>query len=201
MAVLAVGGLQLTLPHHLTVAPGWLLLVVVTALAIPNIVAHRRGHHIANMVLGFTMLSLVTAAVLASLCLLIANLKSKQETPLEMLVAAGGLWMSNVLIFASWYWRLDAGGPHLRDLRGAHHRGAFLFPPMAISPDQRNALGLKHWRPGFVDYLFLAFNTSTAFSPTDVPVLSRWAKLLMMVQAVISLAAVVLLAARAINVL
>jgi hypothetical protein len=58
-----------------------------------------------------------------------------------------------------------------------------------------------NWRPGFVDYLFLAFNTSTAFSPTDVPVLSRWAKGLMMLQAFVSLATLALLAARAVNIL
>jgi hypothetical protein len=57
------------------------------------------------------------------------------------------------------------------------------------------------WSPGFVDYLFLAFNTSTAFSPTDSPVLSRWAKVLMMVQSSISLATLALLAARAVNIL
>ena len=62
-------------------------------------------------------------------------------------------------------------------------------------------LGEKNWSPGFIDYLFLAFNTSTAFSPTDVPVLSRWAKVMMMVQSMISLATIALLAARAVNIL
>src|SRR5580698_8032435 len=83
-----------------------------------------------------------------------------------------------------------------RDQRDAHDAGAFLFPQM-ITPWESD----KNWRPGFVDYLFLAFNTSTAFSPTDVPVLSRWAKLMMMMQALISLATVALLAARAVNIL
>jgi len=62
-------------------------------------------------------------------------------------------------------------------------------------------MGEDQWRPGFVDYLFLAFNTSTAFSPTDVPVLSRWAKILMMLQATISLGTIAILAARAVNIL
>jgi hypothetical protein len=72
---------------------------------------------------------------------------------------------------------------------------------MALDPLLRREMGEEQWRPGFVDYLFLAYNTSTAFSPTDVPVLSRWAKVLMMVQATISLATVALLAARAVNIL
>ena len=96
---------------------------------------------------------------------------------------------------------LDAGGPHQRDLRGSHTDGAFLFPQMLLDPELRREMGEDQWRPGFVDYLFLAYNTSTAFSPTDVPVLSRWAKVLMMLQATISLGTIAILAARAINIL
>ncbi len=70
---------------------------------------------------------------------------------------------------------------------------------MTLSPNSPLASSL--WKPGFVDYLFLAFNTSTAFSPTDVPILSRWAKLLMMVQSSVSLGTIAILAARAINIL
>ena len=131
-----------------------------------------------------------------SLALLILRLPRHLDPPQELLRAAAALWVANVLVFASWYWRLDAGGPNARDQRDAHDEGAFLFPQM-ITPWESD----KNWRPGFVDYLFLAFNTSTAFSPTDVPVLSRWAKLMMMVQALISLATVALLAARAVNIL
>ncbi len=71
---------------------------------------------------------------------------------------------------------------------------------MTLAPDTQLPLD-PDWSPGFVDYLFLAFNTSTAFSPTDSPVLSRWAKVLMMIQSSISLATLALLAARAVNIL
>ena len=79
--------------------------------------------------------------------------------------------------------------------------GAFLFPQTTLTPETRRIMGEDTWSPGFVDYLFLAFNTSTAFSPTDVPVLSRWAKVMMMIQSLISLATIALLAARAVNIL
>jgi hypothetical protein len=141
----------------------------------------------------------ITAGVAFSLGSLIAGLPGKRESPVELLRSAVALWISNVLIFACWYWRLDAGGPHSRDLRDAHTEGAFLFPQMTLQPT--SPLADPAWKPGFVDYLFLAFNTSTAFSPTDVPILSRWAKLLMMIQSSISLGAVAILAARAINIL
>jgi hypothetical protein len=133
--------------------------------------------------------------------LLVERLPSKKEAPLQLLISAAALWVSNLLVFASWYWRLDAGGPFQRDLRGAHTDGAFLFPQMTLDPELKKEMEEEHWSPGFVDYLFLAFNTSTAFSPTDVPVLSRWAKGLMMIQSSISLATLALLAARAVNIL
>ena len=79
-----------------------------------------------------------------------------------------------------------------------HPDGAFLFPQMTLSKATGNG---PAWSPRFVDYLFLAFNTSTALSPTDTAVLSRWAKGAMMLQALISLAIIVLLAAYAINIL
>jgi hypothetical protein len=201
VALLVIGALHFALPSHLSFGPDWLLFAVVSALLIPTIIVHQRGLHQVNQVLGHIILIVITADLLASLGLLVVGLPSKRDSPQELLLAAGGLWVSNILIFATWYWRLDAGGPNKRDIRGVHQCGAFLFPQMALPLDQKASLGLKRWRPGFVDYLFLAFNTSTAFSPTDSPVLSRWAKLMMMVQSMISLGAVAILAARAINVL
>jgi hypothetical protein len=165
-------------------------------LLIPTIIAHRTGRLAMNRVLGHFVLASLTASMIWSLGLLILRLPEHRDTPQILLRAAVTLWAANVLVFASWYWRLDAGGPNARDLRESHSQGAFLFPQMIIPGKQA-----RGWRPGFVDYLFLAFNTSTAFSPTDVPVLSRWAKLMMMVQASISLTTVALIAARAVNIL
>jgi len=196
LALLATGGLHFVIPAQLRFGQEWLLLAVVTVLLIPTVVAHRIGKQLLNRVLSHIVLSAVTASMVWSLGLLILRLPRHLDPPQELLRAAAALWVANVLVFASWYWRLDAGGPNARDLVDAHSEGAFLFPQM-ITPWESD----KNWRPGFVDYLFLAFNTSTAFSPTDVPVLSRWAKLMMMVQACISLATVALLAARAVNIL
>jgi uncharacterized membrane protein len=193
MAVLSVGGLYWALPESLSPGPGWLLLALVMPLSITAIILNKRSRYALNQVVGYAILGIVTAALIGSLILLIAALPDHKEAPKELLKSAAALWISNILVFASWYWRLDAGGPHERELRGVHTEGAFLFPQMTLDdPD---------WIPGFVDYLFLAFNTSTAFSPTDVPVLSRWAKGMMMVQSIISFTTVALLAARAVNIL
>jgi hypothetical protein len=201
VAMLAIGALYYSLPEALSPGPGWLVPAIVVMLLVPAMVFHRMGYHATAQLMGYIALGAVTLALVASLALLIRRLPSHAETPKQLLFSAGALWVSNLLIFASWYWRLDAGGPHCRDLRGAHTDGAFLFPQMSLSTELREEMGEDDWRPGFVDYLFLAFNTSTAFSPTDVPVLSRWAKALMMIQAVISLTTIAILAARAVNIL
>jgi len=145
------------------------------------------------------LLGAETFALVGSLVLLVAALPSHRERPTVLLRSAAALWVTNVLVFALWYWRLDAGGPHRRDARAGHEDGAFLFPQMTIAPD--SPAYDAQWSPNFVDYLFLAFNSSTALSPTDSPVISRWAKLLMIVQSAISLTIIALLAARGVNIL
>lgn len=201
LALLAVGGLNLALPENLSVGPGWLLLAVVGMLLVPTVLTRLQGNHAVSQVLGYILLGVVTAAMVVSLGLLVAALPAHKQSPQDLLRSAAALWFSNILVFASWYWRLDAGGPRARELRATHTNGAFLFPQMTLDPNMRGAMGEAGWRPGFIDYLFLAFNTSTAFSPTDCPVLSRWAKGLMMLQSLISFTTVALLAARAINIL
>lgn len=193
MAMIAVIGLRFALPPALSLGPDWILAPVVGMMLVLTIVLHRLARHRANEIVGNIMLTTVTADMIASLTLLITRLPAHRETPRELLIAAAGIWTSNILVFASWYWRLDGGGPNARDRRKSHNSGAFLFPQMQMRD--------QDWKPGFVDYLFLAFNTSTAFSPTDVPVLSRWAKVMMMTQSSISLGTVIILAARAVNVL
>jgi hypothetical protein len=206
LALLAAAGLHFVLPRSLVMGPPWMVLGTVGLLIAVAWYARSRGWWSWNEWLSYAALVVLTAALIFGLGGLLWALPRRLEAPGAMLRSAAVLWVTNVLVFAGWYWRLDAGGPNARDFRTTHVRGAFLFPQMIlpgadaamISPnDEKEA----NWRPGFVDYLFLAFNTSTAFSPTDVPVLSRWAKLMMMVQAVIAFTSVAVIAARAVNIL
>ena len=201
VALLAVSALFYALPPALKVGPDWLFVVLVAVLTLPGVLFRQARRRTIIRICGYAAISLMTLAMIGSLTLLIARLPLHKESPGELLRAATALWIGNVLVFAAWYWRLDAGGPHQRDLRESHTDGAFLFPQMTLSKDLRREMDELDWKPGFMDYLFLAFNTSTAFSPTDVPVLSRWAKALMMVQAIISLTTIAILAARAVNIL
>ncbi len=198
IALLAVGGIYTALPPFLTLGPRWLLLAVVSVLLIPTVVSLRTGHYQVNRVLGYVVSAVITLALVASLVLLIKALPTRAEAGPELLRSAGALWLANILVFALWYWRLDGGGPLQRDRRGAHTEGAFLFPQMTKYSKTATE---DNWSPRFIDYLFIAFNMSTAFSPSDTPVLSRWAKVLTMLQSAISLIIVALLASRAIGIL
>ena len=201
IAILAVGGLYLALPDSLTFGPNWLFPSLVLALLIPTNISYHTGRHRLNAILGFAVDGVLTVGLIISVTLLVDALPAGKEAPQQLLLSAASLWITNILVFALWYWRLDAGGPYQRDKRPGHSEGAFLFPQMTMSKQALRKAGQPDWSPNFVDYLFLAFNTSTAFSPTDVPVLARWAKVLMMLQSLLSLLIIALLAARAVNIL
>jgi hypothetical protein len=199
IAILADACLYLALPPAISVGPRWLLLTVVVFLLVPIVIAHWRGNMALTRVLTLVANGVITAAMIVSLAFLIEGLPRHREASEALLRSAVGLWLTNILVFALWYWRLDGGGPHERARPKGMLNSAFLFPQMLQQVEGRKAaIG---WSPEFVDYLFLAFNTSTAFSPTDTAVLSRGAKLGMMAQSLISLMIIVLIAARAVNIL
>jgi hypothetical protein len=195
VAILAAGGVYFALPEPLSLGPSWLLLLILFLLLIPMVISDRRGDHKVTRALTFTANIIITVALIAALVNLVHGIPDHLETPKALLRSAAALWVANILIFALWYWKLDGGGPLQRERPGGLANTSFLFPQMAR--ENRD----ESWVPHFVDYLFLAFNTSTAFSPTDTAVLSRWAKIGTMLQSLISLTIIALLAARAVNIL
>jgi hypothetical protein len=197
----AVGGVYLALPRDLVIGPTWLLPTVIAVLLAPTIVTHRMGRHSFNHALGIVNNGIITVALIGSVSLLVATLASHKQAPLRLLRSGAELWLTNVLVFSLWYWRLDGGGPNVRDKRAEFGSRSFVFPQMQIEKSEREQFGGEHWRPGFVDYLFIAFTQSSTFGPTDAPLLARWAKLLTVVQISISLSIVMLLIARAVGVL
>ena len=206
IGLLGAAGLFAVLPQKLSFGPRWLPMILISVLLIPTLISRVRGHHKTNRALGLIVAGIETFFLVASLLKLVHTLLEPHVgagtlSPVRLLISAGALWFTNVLVFALWYWHLDAGGPHQRDRAAKYLSDSFLFPQMTMSSRQLADCGLADWSPHFVDYLFLAFNASTALSPADTAVLSRWAKLLMMVQALISLTVIAVLAARAINTL
>ena len=201
LALIAVGGIYLALPTSLVVGPIWLLPTLIFVLLVPTVVSHRMGRRSLNRVLGVTINSITTLALIGSVILLVRGLPSHKENPLSLLLSGGELWLTNVLVFALWYWRLDGGGPTRRQERNEFGSRSFLFPQMQVERDERARFSCEPWRPRFVDYLFVAFTQSSTFGPTDAPLLARWAKVLTMIQIAISLSIVILLISRAVGIL
>jgi hypothetical protein len=202
-AQLAAAGalaLYLTLPHSLVMGPKWLVPGVEGILLLGLVVTTPTRHHdqsprLRALVVG--LVGLVSLTTLISLILLARYLLDGSQARGHALLFAGAvLWLTNVLIFGIWYWELDRGGPAQRVAPDAPTTGAdFLFPQMIerqLAPD---------WRPGFADYLYTSYTNATAFSPTDTMPLTAPAKLLMAVQSLIALITILLVVARAVNVL
>ena len=172
------------------VVPALTLLVLASLAAIrPRGRITRR--HLAIGTIG--IVSLANSVSIGLLIHLLINGAHAHASPL--LRAAVHMWVVNVLLFALWFWQLDGGGPLSRPSCSPAQRD-FLFPQQTEA-----ALAESGWRPLFLDYLYVSFTNATAFSPTDAMPLSRWAKMLMLVQSAISLALAVMVVARAVNIL
>ena len=201
LAFLAICAIYLALPRNLVIGPIWLLPTLIVVLLVPTVVSHRVGRQSLNRTLGFVINGITTLALIGSVILLVRALPAHRESPVQMLRSGGLLWLTNVIVFALWYWRLDGGGPTLRQKEKKFGSTSFLFPQMQIPHDERGQFECVRWRPRFIDYLFVALTQSSTFGPTDAPVLARWAKILAMVQILISLTIVVLLISQAVGVL
>ena len=201
LALIAVGCIYAALPPWFIVGPVWLLPAIIAVLLVPTITTHRMGHHSLNHALGIIINAIITLALIGSVGLLVRTLPGQKQAPLPLLLSGAELWLANVLVFALWYWRLDGGGPNTRDRRPEFGSRSFVFPQMQIEKIERGRFGAEGWRPGFVDYLFIAFTQSSTFGPTDAPLLARWAKGLAICQIFISLSIVVLLISRAVGIL
>ncbi|HVR45653.1 MAG TPA: hypothetical protein VMT95_03285 [Candidatus Binatia bacterium] len=210
LAVVAAMLLYITLPPRLTIGPVWAAPAIVLLLLIPlSILVPRRHRETRRTRLWSIMLiAIVNFFNLVSVLLLVGGLFRPEKAVLHsaaiLLRTGGQIWATNILVFALWFYELDGDGPDAR----AHANSAtefenadFLFPQMSIA--LAGGAGMqcidRNWKPQFLDYLYLAFTNSTAFSPTDTMPLSRWAKILMTVEAVISLITIAIVVARSIN--
>jgi hypothetical protein len=192
--------LRIWLPSDRAVSVPWLLPAVEVGLLVVLLVSDPAGDDrraVRLRQLAIVLVSLLVAAALWATAVLIQHLVTGDQQTADgaRLLASGALvWLGNILAFSLFYWVLDSGGPRIRRARRPE------YPDFAFPQRQAPELAPPDWHPIFVDYLYLGFCTSTAFSPTDVLPLARWAKLAMAVQSAVSLAVLGLVIARAVNV-
>ncbi len=182
------------LPHYLLPS---LEVALGIGLSIANPVRIERGGTLVRAA-SIALIVLISAANAGSAILLIrAILETLPSTAhaAPLLASGASIWATNVIAFGLWYWEFDRGGP-VRRAEGTAQHPDLMFPQMA-SPE----LAPPGWEPYFVDYLYMSFTNATAFSPTDVMPLARWAKMTMAVQSAVSLLVGALVIARAVNIL
>jgi hypothetical protein len=202
-AILLAIALQYSLPDRVSHYQRWIFPTVALVLLLVVVGGHRRHLDDRNPVLrGLTLLTVALMAVANGVAAarLVNDLVEGQgiRRPVTLLLTGGAIWLTNVIVFALVFWLFDGGGPVARfQLKEAAPR-AFLFPQHQLGPDEPERL---HWAPVFFDYFYTSFTNATAFSPTDVMPLSRWAKFAMMIEAALSLVLAILVVARAVNIL
>ena len=202
MVTTAVGvaiGLQLTLPPHLALPPWWLLPGLGAALLAGLMIANpvhidRRSSPVRAASIGLTIVLSLANAVSAARLIARVLEGTFGSTAGPLLLSGGAIWATNVIVFGLWYWELDRGGPAAR-AHGVKTHPDLLFPQQTGIP----GWDADRWRPGFGDYLFVAFTGATAFSPTDTLPLSFPAKLIMTLVSSVSLITIGILVARAVN--
>ncbi|HEY5013243.1 MAG TPA: hypothetical protein VIK61_11150 [Acidimicrobiia bacterium] len=192
--------LMLALPARVANHPRWVLPGLATLLLIGVFVAKSARLERRTRLLRIASLSLIAVMSLsnaASATRLILDLVRAQgiRDPTQLLLTGGAIWLTNVIVFGLWYWEFDRGGPVER-AAGVQPYPDFVFPQMT-NPE----LAPADWEPGFVDYLYMSFTNAMAFSATDVMPMTRWAKLTMLTQSLISVITLVLVIARAVNIL
>jgi hypothetical protein len=200
IAVVAALTMQATLPRHLILGPRWLLTGLGGVLLIALVAANPGRIDRTSTVLRSGSLALIGLLSIAngwSAGRLVYGLVTTTETAdaPHLLLSGGAIWLVNVIAFALWYWEFDRDGPVGR-MMGTRPYPDFQFPQM-----ENPQLAPPEWEPRFADYFYTSFTNATAFSPTDVMPLSRWAKLTMLAQSAISLTTVALVVARAVNIL
>ena len=190
------------LPNDIRLLPIWVTyvlgLVVLAPIVAVGLTSARMSWLRAERVVTILFFIVTAGLVLVNLANVLQAIVhgSAEITGVQLLAASVAAWVINVLIFSLLYWQMDRGGPEAR-VSHAGTRTDWLFP-------QENAPAEDvptRWRATFVDYLYLAYQTATAFSTTDVLPLTPRAKLLMMLESTISLATILIVAARAINIL
>lgn len=196
VALLSIAASYSALSDYVRVLPRFWLPVFMAMSVAVLLTAHARGRHRLARTISFVLLGLVTASLVLREVFLVTTLSGRGASAFSVLVDAVLIWVSTVVTFAVWYWEIDGEGPTERTTE-THTSKDLLFPQM----DQNNGETAIGWSPGFLDYLFVAFTTSSAFGPTDTPVLSGRVKILTVIQTVLSLVVVIVLVAWAVGTL
>ena len=197
LALLCCTALYVVLPDRLVVGPRWLLPVLIILPLLP--LSARKHHHpdespwVRRTVI--VMLAIITFANVVSVGLLVDRLLTTNVSGGRSLIySAVAIWLTNVIVYGIWFWEIDGGGPHMR--AGGTGLVDIQFPQL-----ENPSLAPENWHPRFYDYLYTAFANGTSFAPADAMPLTLRIKVLFATESMVSLIAITVVAARAVNIL
>ncbi len=183
--------------HHLFQSQYLIILVEIILLVAVSFLAGFRTAHSRRVSRSsaFLLLGVLSLGNILSLIIVLSMLisGSTEISGIGLLSSAIAIFLTNIIVFALWYWEVDSPGLTLK--KWSRHDQDFLFL------QQRNPSYYPNWEPEFFDYLYISITTAINFAPADVKPITRSAKLLMAVQALISVFTLALLVARAVNIL
>jgi hypothetical protein len=192
LTLLIAAGLQLTISEQLRLGPKYMVSALLILLIFGiSFTAPRRhlGKATGHITIATLLIAVVSLANAGELAMLVNALIHSSDIPGKSLLSGAlAIFLTNIIVFGLWYWELDSPG-----LSGRYKKANDDF--------QFAQSGKNHWHPLFLDYLYVSLTNSTAFSPTDTMPLTHAAKLLMSAQALVALITVVLVTARAVNIL
>lgn len=201
LVILAVVLIAAATRAHVHVLPPWVSYAAALAVLTPMVsVALTRGSTLwlrieRTMIFVFAAAYVLNVAAELADMIGVVTLHPGRANAFSLLSSSVVIWTVNLVTFSLLYWQIDRGGPHAR-ANGLNVRPDWVFAQPAAAEDLP-----PDWKPLFLDYLYLGFNTATAFSPTDALPLTRRAKMLMMVESALSLLTLVIVLSRAINII
>jgi uncharacterized membrane protein len=198
-ALLIIAG-QAWVAHSLALRPVWVFPLISTVLLVASIAIYERSGTPGAVAraLSRALIGVLVIANAASLVALVHGVfVGSALGPPGLLVAGLALWLVNLAVFALLYWELDGGGP---ESRADGYQGR--FPDLVFPQQQADQQGLAPaiWKPSFYDYVYVSLTSAIAFSPTDAMPYSKWAKLTMGAESVLSFATLAVVVARAVNI-
>ena len=178
----------------LLLAAPYVLLSATLLFMLGRLVRHDRRREIVIALLGLVWVFNVLGV--AVLVISLVSHSAIHITGQQLLLSGGVVWLTNVIAFGLAFWELDSGGPVARALASATRKPDFQFPQ-----DENPELAREGWAPRLWDYFYVSLTNAMAFSPTDAMPLTRLAKSLMAAESTLSAITVLLVAARAVNIL
>lgn len=181
----------LPMAHYLIIFIELILFVIIGLLLTTRKSRTRRIDHTVSVV----FLAILSVANIGALIAVLKALivEGGISDGKSLLASAIVIFLTNIIVFALWYWEIDS--PGLSGRKWSKHDKDFQFTQQDIAAEHPG------WSPEFGDYFYLSITNALNFAPADTRPVTRQAKYLMALQALVSVFTLALVVARSVSIL